>query len=724
MLSAPIFGAIPSHFRATLLQMDRTAEVKVPVQQRQMRTDIQFLRAVSIILVILYHLKIPLFQGGFIGVDVFFVISGFLVSGPQIEELCKATSYSHLNFMARRVKRLSVTSFVCLLFVLVCLTFAPFVTNQFNDVAAAALNVLNIHFYKQTGLYDSPDQESNFVLHFWSLSLEWQFYFFSPILLIFLRKIATSMNWELQKSMKTFLIGISVFSFFLCFNVSDGGKFYLFPTRLWEFFLGALIYLIQKENSSNFQFFSSISPLALLGIFVCGIFIKFNSYPNFWTLLVTTLTSIIILGNSKNFDGKLMILIGDWSYSLYLYHWPIIKYGEQLISFHNLNLGFFFAPAMIFFIVIFGLTSFYFVEYYSSKINFTQKKWMVFFLIMSLTIASVSVNIQNNLANSSKTSLYESLFFGIPRTPKTEFFRPNVDSIVNSTISTKPYCFWKKNHSLSAQELISLRKNVVAQEHIIYFPNTKFEQENRYHIEHKSRRNVVLFDSAKILPSKRCVLLVGDSHAAHYHASVHLLANQTNSHFYRICRACPQNERDATGCFLSIDPKISYVDTPPLSFFENCTSLITFTASYFKHPFNKTYTELYKKHIQTILQFYSKFGQVVYFVEPRYTVMPLPCLRDTPNPEKSCASTLEEMFTGHNTTEIYNFPGNVNVTHFNAFENLVDEKGWVYAYDGEIPVFWDNQPHFTEIFAINAAPLFAEKFKENRGYHNWVKTFK
>ena len=155
------------------------------------RYDINALRALAVISVFLFHLKIPLFSGGFIGVDVFYTISGFLMSKIVIDGLQKNT-FSIWDFYSKRIKRI-VPALLFLIFMITSVGYFIFLPNDYktNDVNAfsSLLFYSNFHYWKDSLNYFRQQADSNIFLHTWSLSVEWQFYMIYPLFLLVLKKL-------------------------------------------------------------------------------------------------------------------------------------------------------------------------------------------------------------------------------------------------------------------------------------------------------------------------------------------------------------------------------------------------------------------------------------------------------------------------------------------------------------------------------------------------------
>lgn len=297
--------------------------------EKDFRTEINGLRAVAVILVLLFHLEYSLVQGGFLGVDVFLVISGYLISKHILRDLSSG-KFSFIGFYGKRFKRL----YPALLFTLVISLAVGYVTLPPADLerlGKATLSGLfwmsNIFFLGETGYFDN---ESVFkpILHVWSLSLEEQFYFIWPFLLWLTFKI-------FKKALFLFVIGLIVLSIYLCYQHIDASPaevFFLLQYRFFEFLLGAVVIWFER-----FKVSSKIIPEVLvvlgLGLIVySGIeFASTTPMPGILSLIPCGGAMLVIYGGNAKYSGwllrnKVIDVIGRASYSIYLIHWPLIVY--------------------------------------------------------------------------------------------------------------------------------------------------------------------------------------------------------------------------------------------------------------------------------------------------------------------------------------------------------------------------------------------------------------
>ncbi|MEO0913056.1 MAG: acyltransferase family protein [Pseudomonadota bacterium] len=292
------------------------------------RPEIDGLRSIAVLSVVLYHFGVPGLPGGFVGVDVFFVISGFLIGAILIRELEETGRIALLRFYTRRFRRLAPAFFAMVFATAIVGYFLvlPFEFREFGKTVIASTTYLsNVLFYMQSGYFDAGS-ETKFLLHTWSLSVEEQFYVFLPFcLLLFCRR-------------KALLIPVlgGFFALSLAANlyttpVSHSAAFYLFPFRAWEMLAGVLLaaYGYRRNETWAHGAWASWAGLALV---IGGIlFIQpGESFPGFPVLAPVLGTALLIWnGQADNLVNRMLfmrgpVLIGLMSYSLYLWHWPVL----------------------------------------------------------------------------------------------------------------------------------------------------------------------------------------------------------------------------------------------------------------------------------------------------------------------------------------------------------------------------------------------------------------
>ncbi len=305
------------------------------------RPEIDGLRAVAVLAVVLYHAKISFlgrdwFQGGFIGVDIFFVISGYLISKIIFTELERSDSFSFKRFYERRARRILPILFVVMLvsFPFAWLYLLP---SDFIDYSKSILSSLsfssNFFFYFNTTEYGTDSALLKPFLHTWSLSVEEQFYLLCPV--VFLIAYKWFRNYLLSFCVIGLLLSLQ-FSEMMALRDSDL-NFYLLPSRAWELLTGTLVALIERKyGRANDSLTSKLAPSIGLLLIVYSI-VSFNSstpHPGYVTVVPIIGIALIIFYAHANevvgrvFSSKALVSIGLISYSLYLWHFPVFAFAR------------------------------------------------------------------------------------------------------------------------------------------------------------------------------------------------------------------------------------------------------------------------------------------------------------------------------------------------------------------------------------------------------------
>lgn len=295
------------------------------------RADIDGLRAFAVLAVVAYHAVPELLPGGFTGVDVFFVISGYLISGILYKGLGEG-SFTFREFYARRVRRLFPA---LLVMVPLCMAYGWLVLlpSEFKQmgghVAAGAIFAQNIVFWQQIGYFD-PASSLKPLQHLWTLAVEEQFYIFLPPLLILIWR----RRWPMVRVL-WFVLLASFAANLLVLRSDSNAAFFLTPFRAWEFLAGALLacHDFGKNHKKNFQFSWALSLLGLSAL-VAGVFLNKHGepYPGWKAILPVGGTVLLIAGgphawiNKRLFSHGAVVWVGLISYPLYLFHWPAISF--------------------------------------------------------------------------------------------------------------------------------------------------------------------------------------------------------------------------------------------------------------------------------------------------------------------------------------------------------------------------------------------------------------
>ena len=306
---------------------------------RRQRGDIQGLRAVAVALVVLFHAGIPGFDGGYVGVDVFFVISGFLITTNLLEGLERTGRIGFAEFYARRARRLlpAALTVVALTVVAAAIWTSPLqLSYVFKEAIAATFYIPNILFAVRSTDYLGEKTPSLF-LHYWSLGVEEQFYLVWPILLLFLFRFIKP-----RRRLIAAVVVLVLVSFAGCVwltGVSQPYAFFLLPARAWEFGVGALcaLALLHERSPVPPRLAAATGWIGLAGIAAGGtVLTHATTYPGYAVAIPVVGTALVIVGNATPTPtGPTALLstrpftyVGDISYSLYLIHWPALELPE------------------------------------------------------------------------------------------------------------------------------------------------------------------------------------------------------------------------------------------------------------------------------------------------------------------------------------------------------------------------------------------------------------
>lgn len=289
------------------------------------RDDIQILRAIAVTLVLLYHSKIPLLSSGFLGVDIFFVISGYLIAGIIVREINSAT-FSFKRFYLRRALRLLPAAYIVFIFVVLLsplfLTYSE-LKDLFWQVVGALTFTSNIILWSQSG-YFGGEAALKPLLHTWSLAIEEQFYLVLPVLLVLVRN-------RLHLALAVILASASLVSV-VVFRESPSASFYLLPMRAWELLLGVTVAIFCEKrghhSTSPFFYYAALCSIIIIPFFPIATF-----HPGPTAGLLCLATAFILSRQPHRHSGdwiKPVRYVGAISYSLYLVHWPLFSFLNNI----------------------------------------------------------------------------------------------------------------------------------------------------------------------------------------------------------------------------------------------------------------------------------------------------------------------------------------------------------------------------------------------------------
>ncbi|WP_043498941.1 acyltransferase family protein [Georgenia sp. SUBG003] len=325
-----------------------------PVDSRRtaaFRPDIQGLRAVAVVLVLLYHAGVPGFSGGFVGVDVFFVISGYLITTHLLSQLSTSGTVDLGRFYARRVRRILPAALVTLVLSLVAaLIWLPPLRHVevLRDAAATALYVPNVFFAVEGTDYLAETAPSVFQ-HYWSLGIEEQFYLFWPLVLLAVVR-TTRGSTRATATVIGVLAALSLAACLVVMGVFEPWAFFSLPTRAWELGAGGLIAaLVPGATWLHRAPAGLLSYAGVAAILVAGVtFSGETTFPGVSTLLPVAGAALVIAGGAGGsrwapawaLERAPMQFVGEISYSLYLVHWPLLVIPQAAVGLeHPLPVG-------------------------------------------------------------------------------------------------------------------------------------------------------------------------------------------------------------------------------------------------------------------------------------------------------------------------------------------------------------------------------------------------
>lgn len=308
------------------------------------RPDIEGLRAISILAVVLYHADVPGFASGYIGVDAFFVISGFLITGILVREADRTHKIDLLRFWGRRAARLLPNAILTLAVTIACImTLAPVLTREAGarDISATLLYFANFHFSDRTLDYFDQGVQASPVLHFWSLSVEEQFYLFWPVflgmgLLAFKRLNRTATLAFLG------LLALASFGTMIYWSRLEPSRaFFDTESRVWQLALGAMLAVWLSGRQASGRFAGAVGWAALLVLLLSvALLDRLPVNPRIASVIPTLAAAAALYGGAASpayaanavLGNPAMQWIGRRSYSLYLWHWPLLVFAAPAVG--------------------------------------------------------------------------------------------------------------------------------------------------------------------------------------------------------------------------------------------------------------------------------------------------------------------------------------------------------------------------------------------------------
>jgi peptidoglycan/LPS O-acetylase OafA/YrhL len=407
---------------AKLLKLTDTSKIR----RISYREDINILRAVAVLSVVFYHAEISLFRGGWLGVDIFFVISGYLISNIIISEL-NEKQFSFKEFYLRRIRRIlpALISTLLMSVPLAYFILSPLALLEYGKSLLSSLFFYSNYYFSTLDFYNSEPSKFFPLLHTWSLSVEEQFYILFPGVLFVIHKFRKN---------NIFLYVSIIFLSSILFNSLTGSavKFYLIQYRVWELLLGCIVMIISKNIK--------LPNLALIGYLLISIslFTFDDSFVNYFEpkFIVNFGASLVLLSPVKKFNINNFIFtkiqkIGIYSYSIYLLHQPIFAFSRVVFKKRQIEEGYLSITILFFLLLLLSHLNYNYVELRFIK----NYKVQLTFLLFALPIIIFSIFINNS---EGVTSQYEEVYSQIGK-----YYSEDQRGGVNPelcTFSTQYYC--------------------------------------------------------------------------------------------------------------------------------------------------------------------------------------------------------------------------------------------------------------------------------------------
>ena len=374
------------------------------------RPEIDGLRAFAVIAVIINHFNKDLLPSGYLGVDLFFVISGYVLTSSNSKNKAKSFKEFLINFYEKRINRLipALVFFVCITSFLICL-FDANPINSLRTGAASLIGISNLYLFQNNSDYFAPSIDLNPFAHTWSLGVEEQFYFFFPLLIWFSSFSRNNKKGSIRLLFINSIITIaSLIGFIYFYPRNQAFAYFMMPTRLWEISIGSIVFILFQKNSNyNFVQIKLPSLLCILGLtFLFFLPIK---YAILSTILSVILCSILLINLKEGtfafnlFTQKNIVYIGLISYSLYLWHWPILCLSKWTFGASRWS-----TPLEVLLIIIISKFSYKYIENPFRKKRIFQNIKNKFLKLISL----ISVFLLSFIIFSLKKSTTQLLYSG------------------------------------------------------------------------------------------------------------------------------------------------------------------------------------------------------------------------------------------------------------------------------------------------------------------------
>ncbi|WP_181243747.1 acyltransferase family protein [Chamaesiphon polymorphus] len=407
-----------------------------PAYKSAYRPEIDGIRAFAVIAVIINHFNHNLLPSGYLGVDIFFVISGFVITSSLAGRPSKNIRDFLVSFYARRVKRLvpALVMFVVLTSIAICF-FNPSPGVAIMTGIAALFGCSNLYLLNQSTNYFADSTQLNVFAHTWSLGVEEQFYFLFP-LLVWL----TGFGRQTSKGARNLLwvTGVlsiaSAIAFVYIYRTNQSAAYFLMPTRFWEMGAGCLLFLGLKHPSGVLAWVEGIPPL-LVTVGIVGVLFVPLQFALKATIAVVLLTAVLIAclrigtAGSALFSQPLVVYIGSISYSLYLWHWGVLALSRWTIGIHWWS-----APFQVALMLLLAVCSARYVEIPLRRHDWSVVRWRTigYGLGAATTASGLLLLLSNRLGNR--------IFLGNRHSSETESFKIRDVQLYDCSFSRAKEC--------------------------------------------------------------------------------------------------------------------------------------------------------------------------------------------------------------------------------------------------------------------------------------------
>ncbi|MEH1805682.1 acyltransferase family protein [Nostoc sp.] len=341
------------------------------------RPEIDGIRAFAVIAVIINHFNKELLPSGYLGVDIFFLISGFVITSSLVNHPSKNFRDFLMRFYTRRIKRLvpALVLFVLITSILICL-FNPDPGDSLKTGLTSLFGLSNLYLLKNSTDYFATSTELNVFTHTWSLGVEEQFYFLFPLLVWFtgLGRFTTNGSRNFFCVMGVLSLA-SLIAFIYSYKTNQPAAYFLMPTRLWELGAGCLLFLSLKHFNSFFRALEKVPPLIVTCAVVAVLFVPLQfAVQSTFAIVVLTAVLITCLRPQttvyKLFTHPRVVYIGLISYSLYLWHWGILSLSRWTIGIHWWSV-----PFQLALILLLSIASYRYVETPLRRSDWSAVSW-------------------------------------------------------------------------------------------------------------------------------------------------------------------------------------------------------------------------------------------------------------------------------------------------------------------------------------------------------------